>query len=177
MTCIVALESEGKVYLGSDSFLGTGVIRDVIDTPKFFVKDDLVIAYAGGVRPAQLVEHDLKVRKRRKNESDMTYLINVVVESIKKALERHGVPTQPDKSETDFIIVYQHKIYVLQGDFSLVRSNLGFAAIGVGQDYAYGALTILSKLQIPSQTKVQMALEAAEKMCPQVCAPFHIVEV
>lgn len=182
MTCVVALEHSGVVYLGSDSFLGDAFIRDQISRPKFFQKGDrFVVAFAGGLRGAQIVEHGLKFRKMKKNEDEEAFLVTEVSKKIQAAFSKAGANIKDEGSvdthDADFLIALNGKIFIIQDDYSVIRSRHGFASIGAGQDFALGALASLEKYVTDPRMKIELALKAAADLSPQVCGPFHIVEV
>lgn len=182
MTCIVALEHGDAVYLGSDSFLGGAFIRDQIDKPKFFTKGDrFVVAFAGGLRGAQVVQHEIKFRKLRKNEDEEAYLVTEVSKKLQIGFSKVGANIkdegQVDTHDSDFLVCINGKIFIIQSDYSIVRSRHGFSVIGAGQEYALGALAAMRKDASSPKDKVRRALEVAAELSPQVCGPFHIVEV
>lgn len=184
MTCIVAIEHDGVVHLGSDSFLGGAFTRDQLDRPKFFTKGSrFAIAFAGGIRGAQIVEHDISFRKKKRTEDEETYLVVEVAKKLHVGFKRAGNNIidegKIDSHDADFLVCINGKIFVIQDDYSVIRSRHGFAAIGAGQDFALGALSCLSKnsIDLSPKEKVKAALEVAAEFSPQVCGPFHIVEV
>lgn len=184
MTCIVAIEHEGIVHLGSDSFLGGAFTRDQLDRPKFFTKGPrFVIGFAGGLRGAQIVEHDIVFRKWRKTESEESYLVTEVAKKLQIAFKKVGASIldegHVESHDSYFLVCINGRIFVIQEDYSVIRSRHGFAAIGAGQDFALGTLYSLEKWasKMPPKAKVQAALEVASEFSPQVCGPFHIVEV
>jgi ATP-dependent protease HslVU (ClpYQ) peptidase subunit len=182
MTCIVALEHEGVAYLGSDSFLGGAFIRDQIDRPKFFTKGvRFVVAFAGGLRGAQIVQHDIKFRKLRKGEDEEAYLVTEVSKKLQVGFTKAGANIkdegQVDTHDATFLCCINGKIFVIQSDYSIIRSTHGFSVIGAGQEYALGALAATRKSKLSPHDKVKTALEVAAELSPQVCGPFHIIDI
>lgn len=182
MTCIIAMEHNGIAFLGSDSFLGGAFIRDQIDRPKFFEKGPrFFIAFAGGLRGAQIVEHGIKFRKPRKGEDEEAYLVTEVSQKLQSAFTRSGANIKDDGNvdthDSSFITCINGKVFIIQNDYSVIRSRHGFCAIGAGQDFALGAMAILKTEKVSPKEKIQRALEVAADLSPQVCGPFHIVEV
>jgi 20S proteasome alpha/beta subunit len=49
MTCIVGVEYNNKVYMGSDSCGSNDFAKISIDAPKIFLSGDVLIGYAGFV--------------------------------------------------------------------------------------------------------------------------------
>lgn len=169
MTCLVAFERAGRVWVGSDSFLGTDDVRDIIDRPKWFRRSGVFVGYAGSFRAAQVVENFATFRKREKGEAELEYLIGVVASAFRKALNAARVrPTA-----TEFLLVYRGKAYRLQDDYSVVRSSHGYATIGAGSEIANGALAVLSDALDPKSI-VERALQAAERHSTKVGGRFHV---
>ena len=172
MTCIVAMERKGSVWLGSDSFLGHDDHRDAMDRPKWFSRGDMTFGYAGSFRGAQVVERFAQFRRRHRNEGETHYMM-YVAEAVRKTYVASDVKL---KSRSDFVVIYAGKVYVLQDDFSILRSDYGYAAIGAGASFAYGALAALQERLEPAQA-VRKALEVAARHCPQVGSPFHVIKL
>ena len=182
MTCIVALEHNDKVYLGCDSFLGGAFIRDQIYKPKFFAKGDrFVIGFAGGLRGAQIIQHEITFRNRRKNEDEEAYLVKEVCRKVQASFARGGANIkdagQVDTHGSEYIVCLNGKAFAIQIDYSITRSRYGYLVIGAGQEYALGALAAMRKSKLNPAEKVKRALEIAAELCPQVCGPFYITEV
>lgn len=182
MTCIVALEHEGVAYLGSDSFLGGAFIRDQIDRPKFFQKGErFYIAFAGGLRGAQIVEHDIKFRKPRPDEDEEAFLVTEVSKKLQAKFSKVGAQIKDEGNvathDADFLVCINGKVFIIQDDYSVIRSTHGFAAIGAGQDFALGSMATIFHTKQNPKKKILRVLEVSAKLSPQVCAPFHIVEV
>lgn len=182
MTCIVALEHDGKAYLGSDSFLGSALIKDQTDRPKFFKKGEgFYVAFAGGLRGAQIIEHGISFRKMRSNETEEAYLVTEVASKLQQQFTKAGANIKSEDSvdhhDADFIICLNGKVFSLQDDYSVCRSNHGFVAVGAGQDFALGCLAAIYHTKQDPKKKIQRALEIAAAFSPQVCGPFHVIEV
>lgn len=181
MTCVIAMEHENGVALGSDSFWGTEVIKDVVDHPKFFKKGPkFYIAGAGDTRPTQIVEHELKFRRKKKDETEESYLVNHVIKKMREAFaameeERNS----EDKLSFEFLVVLCGKAYVINSDFGVGRSKNGFCAIGSVEDIALGAMSALVSQSLglsPTQT-VTAALKATAAVSSSCSAPFHVLNI
>lgn len=169
---------DGRVVIGTDSFIGTYESKDSIDSPKVFRVGPIAIAYAGGMRVPQLLQHTLKVpRYSEKNASLWTVSL---AEQVRQLLVEHGaVGTSSEDGHTnaaEMLICVKGKVYLLQGDFAVFRMQRGYAAIGAGAPYALGSLYSTQDLTDPVQ-RVRMALRAAGQFSPSVSEPFYAVEV
>lgn len=186
MTCIVAIEHKGQVLLGSDSFLGGAYIKDVIDRPKFFkISEGFAIAFAGGLRPAQVLEHEVKFPKQRKGQADEKYLVSVA-SAIRKSFDKEGAllkdqETGQQTNDSLFIVALHGKAYIMQEDFSIIRSSTGYCSIGAGSDFATAVLMVLHGIDTGMSFTIEdcakKALEVATTLSPQVCAPHHLMWV
>lgn len=154
--------------------------RDVIDRPKFFkVTETFAIAFSGGLRPAQVLEHEVKFPKQTKKQSDEKYLVKIA-SVIRTTFEKKGAlltdeSTSQQTHDAAFIFALNGKAYIMQDDFSIMRSNLGCCSIGAGQDFAMSAMIALAD-QLPEQ-RGKVALDVATQLSPMVCAPHHFLWV
>lgn len=183
MTVIVALEADGRVHVGTDSYVGTEEDRDRGVDPKWFELGSgaVLAAYAGDLRAAQVTRHHAKVRAptTREREDPERYLTRVVVPGVRRALDGEGAlarsPSSGESMGAELVLAFAGRAWVVQADFSLVRSARGYIAAGAGCYAALGALAALRAAH-PRMAPPQMvmaALRAAEECHPQVSGPFY----
>ena len=179
MTCIVALEHEGKVWMGGDAAASCNndIVRRV--NPKVFIKGDFLIGYSGSFRIGQLLQYSFTPVKPAHKQSDMEYMVVSFIDSLREMLKYKGALMKEDEGDaqdSEFIVGYRGKIYVVESDFHLGTPLNPYAASGSGAPYALGALYALSKVNnISPQKKVEKALRASAEYCTGVCAPFTIL--
>lgn len=183
MTCIVAVQQDDRVYLGTDSWVGDEAGQNTLAHPKWVVKGPrFVIGYAGSVRAANILNYHVKFRKRKKNESIEQYLVTEVADKLRKAFYVEGTNVQSattgDRVDSEFLIAIEGELYSIYCDYSVVKYSTPYAAVGAGMGYAMGALGALdiSEYVLPRE-KLRIALEMSAKFCPAVSKPFHIIEV
>ena len=168
MTCIVGLEADGKVFLAGD-IQGTGYNNKVVHTqPKVFAKGELVFGYTTSYRFGQLVEHALGNPVVPANDDEVyRWLITVMVPQLKAALKDGGF-----EGGGNALIGVRGQLWELQNDWSVLRSKLGYSAVGSGYEYAHGAMHTYGKLGVfSSQTAeraLKIAVEAAGTFSPSV---------
>ncbi|KAA1237121.1 hypothetical protein FHL81_10810 [Agrobacterium tumefaciens] len=176
MTCIVALQHNGKVYVGGDaSATCTWSLYSVAgSTPKVFEKDEMIIGSAGSPREAQIIRH-LTTFPRCHPDVDATqHIVATVVECIRSSLRTHGalqVTDNVESMESSLIIAFRDQLFDIDGKFSVIQSDRPFTAIGSGRDLALGSLH--TSIAQP-EARVQLALEAAEAFNAGVRRPFTI---
>ena len=182
MTCIVGLETENGVIIAVDSGRVNASGRaTTCDINKIFKKGEIVFAYSGSFKIGQLIEDYLKLPKRSKSISDIEYLRKYVLAEITAILyandvvirSEEGTPVIPSK----FMLGYRKKLYCIDFDLHLTSSSFGMEAIGMGEDTALGALTILDKVKSDPKNRVMLAIRAAQKFYPSICEPFTYIEI
>lgn len=171
MTCIAAIEVDGGAWIGSDSYIGGDVYRDVLNGPKWFVRGPLVIASSGGLYAGQVAEYGPKFRAQRRGEPDQHYLAVAVVDPIRVA----HLATNADAKEVSFLIAYNGGVYVICTDYGIYRPQYGYAAAGAGEQFALGSLA--SPVRGSPQRRLITALKASAKHASCVTAPFHTLFV
>lgn len=183
MTVICGIEAGGKVYLGGDSYCGSGDGVDLCDTPKVFKVGPLGIGICGSIRCEQLFVKTLKKRIKDNKKITREWLQDALTNAVREDLskkgsteDKFGRQMMPDNSS--FLIAFKGELYVFEDDFSLWRSPRGYMAIGAGEAFAKGALEVLAKdNSLSPAEKLQKALDASVNLCCLVKPPFTIIAV
>lgn len=165
MSVVVALEHAGGVTVACDSFLGNNDLQDKICAPKWWRAGQLLVAWAGDLKIPQIVEHAGWRMRQRKGEADQAF-VRRYAERVRQVHLEKRVAIEA----TDYLLVYKGKCYVAQYDASLVRSGNGYAAIGVGDELALGALA-LSLAELPllePKKRLGKVLDAVLVHCTKV---------
>lgn len=175
MTCVVAIEHEGKVWMGADRLGSDGHRGEPYAVPKVFKKDGLLIGCCGSYRMMQILQHALEVPKETlTNNIDKWVAIDLV-----KAMRTAYKANEWDKKDGDeakgnpILVAIQGRCYEIQSDFSYLRSISGEYAVGSGQDYAKGSLFATRNLAAPRQ-RIIAALNAASEYIISVGGPYDI---
>jgi ATP-dependent protease HslVU (ClpYQ) peptidase subunit len=178
MTCIVAIEHNGKVYMGGDSAAVSNRDIRVIDSKKVFKVGPFLIGYTDSFRMGQLLQYNLVVDDQEyvQVEDDEEYLIKVFIPAVRKCLKNGGYAEINNNVESggQFLVGYKGKIYVVESDFLLLRFKEEYNAIGCGDKYALGSLATTDFLDYDPERRLDMALETASKFSSGVVAPFYI---
>ena len=191
MTCIIAAEANGKVYMGADSVaLDRTYDFDVIEGSKMFRRGEMLIGCAGQPRQAQIVKHyahlpsqpsDInKTLPGYRDRSDDQYLM-AFIENIRTALRDYGCMEMENGIEAgcNLIIGYHGKVYAVENHFQIHRSRRGCIATGVGAPYALASLLTsmrppVSWERVDMTDKITVALQIASQLCVAVYAPFQV---
>jgi len=187
MTCIVAIEQGGVVYVGGDS---AGVDVDTLDIvrradEKVFLSEggdgDVIIGFAGSFRVGQLLRYALHVPDQPSRKSDMAFMVVDFVDAVRAMQKDKGAMTKENELEAHeghFIVGYNGHIYVVYGDFQVERPVDNYAAIGCGMSYALGSLhaTRASKALSPEK-RILKALKAAAEYSAGVRPPFRVMKL
>jgi ATP-dependent protease HslVU (ClpYQ) peptidase subunit len=75
------------------------------------------------------------------------------------------------------MVGYEGQLYIVSGDFSVMKSTHPFAAIGDGASVALGALAAIDLSRHHGAGKIQFALEIVEQFMTNVRAPFVIESI
>jgi len=178
MTCIVGIEHEGKVYMGADSIGVDGWQRTVMDFPKVFHVRDLLIGCAGSIRALQLLRYNLDVRARNDSEDDMEYMVTGVADTARRLFKDSGWSHIENNKESgaNFLVGYRGRLYAVEDEFSVVRMQQPYWALGVGKVYALAAILTLrsERDDLTPEHQINRALKVASELSIGVHPPFHI---
>lgn len=182
MTCIVGLEHNGGVTLGADSMLSDFWAGAAMVTPKVWKTGEWVYGYCGSLRAGQILQHIFSAPQLPDDTDDESferYLVSEWSETLRAvfldaghAKIKHEVQTAND---TWFLFGVRGRLYTMQGDYSVWRTDRGYASIGSGEQFALGALEVLKKSHSSVKHKLETALAAAAEHAPTVGPPFHLV--
>ncbi len=170
MTCIVALERAGQVYLAGDSFAGGEGEANLTDLPKVQRIGSVAVGFCGSFAAERIAREVLGAYAKRKLSRVQ---IETVAQQIRDEAKRLDL-IRDGEWDAWFLIGCDGEALIVQSDFSVVRSAKGYAAIGSGADYALGALFVSAKEKAPKEILLG-ALRAAAFHSTTVRGPFHVV--
>jgi ATP-dependent protease HslVU (ClpYQ) peptidase subunit len=181
MTCIIGMEYHDRVYIAADSMSASGWDRDVTAMSKLHMHGNILFGFADSPRRAQIVKHIWRPTEKQVGESDEEYLVTHVVEGIRKAYKEHGCIENDNGADAgiQLMLGYKGKLYTVENHFQLTRSARGIAALGVGADYALGAIgSINADFEHPLKSSPSMllthCLKVAQEFSSGVSAPFEV---
>lgn len=180
MTCIVAIEHDGKVFMGGDSGVFAGY--EIVELgKKVFMLGNMIVGCTGHSRFSQIIEYNLSLPEKVEGEDDMRYLVARFVPAVRECLKQHGytrVENNIESTDDLMLIGCNGRIYEIYSDFSVIKPPFGFAAIGCGADYALGNLggIDIKHLDQDAVTSViEIALEISAKFSAGVEPPFYVL--
>jgi len=184
MTCIIALEHESKVWMGCDSaLLDAWDIRQLVD-PKIIhaVEIEMLIGCGGSLRVQQLIRYNLEIPENNymAHEEDMRYIVNRFIPALRTCLKDGGetkIENNHEEMEAVLLLGWHGKAYAIQRNFQVDRIATRFTAMGVGENYAMGALAVMDTEGRDPERMVLIALEIASTFSNGVCGPFHVFSV
>lgn len=183
MTCIVGIVSEGKVFMGGDSYIGCDYSSSVLEDPKIFKKDNMIFGVTGTLRGLQLMKYKNWIPKYREDEysSEMEYICSDFIDALKKLFKDNGysyLEDNQDKQQDWYLLGWGGKLYTIQCNFQVVTLQRKYHSIGVAADVALGCLYSNEKfLSDDSVGYITMALKAAQEFSCGVRGPFIIESI
>lgn len=182
MTCIIGYVEGEKVFMGSDSCVSSGWTEAILnnDEGKVFKKGDIVFGITGLLRYMQLIRHDLTIRQKGTEETDIEYLTTGVMKGILNCFKNNNAITIKDnktRANWGALLGYNKKLYTIGGAFSIISTDKNYLAHGCGMQFALGSLHSLEKYKLSPKERITKALEAASEYSAGVSPPFNIVEL
>lgn len=182
MTCIVAIKTPKKIYIGADS-AGVSVGDLTIDRradPKICKNERFIFGGAGSFRAIQLMS-TLVLPKQKAGQTDFQFMCVDFVKAVQKLFEKNGFDGINKRSERSvdagFIIGYNGELYVMESDFQIGMLHKNYASIGCGSGFALGSLHTTENMpNLKPRERILKALQAADEFSAGVCEPFTIEE-
>jgi ATP-dependent protease HslVU (ClpYQ) peptidase subunit len=177
MTCIVAIEEKGNVYIGGDSAGVSGLSVQIRADEKVFENGCFIMGFTSSFRMGQLLRYKFDPPKQTVNQSDMKYMVSDFVDAVRACFEKNGfgkVSKGSDNEGGTFLVGYNGSLYCIEGDFQVAQLHNKYAAVGCGRDLALGSL--YSTEGKAPEFRIKKALEAASAFSAGVAPPFVIVK-
>lgn len=174
MTCIVGVVEGNEVWIGGDSAGVGGYSLTVRADEKVFVNGPMVFGFTTSFRMGQLLRYALTVPDHDPRVEVERYMATTFVNAVRECLKTNGWASVKDGSEIGghFLVGYRGILFSIQSDYQVGRAADGYDATGCAEDVARGAL--FATPELPAETRVRLALEAAERCSAGVRGPFLI---
>lgn len=181
MTIVVGMvDDEGKVWIGADSLTSKGDYGFRQSRPKVFKKGDFVFGGTGAVSEIQHMVYATTLPPVKEGQDAYDYLINDLFPEFRLKLRAGGrlqVHHEEQLIDTEMMIGWRGALYIMGTDFSIVEPYRKYDAIGIGQEYALGALSILEKTDYSAREKIKLAMDAACAHSKGCSPPYTIYSV
>ena len=177
MTCIVALEADGKVWMGADASVSTGgmEIRGNC-APKICIRQGLIFGSGGSLRYTQMIQYLWDIPAKASTETNEHYMFGTIPDSLDAFLIEHHQDCDTRQEDGSVIMVgYKGKLYSYGPALGAVCPVEGFDVIGIGEKFALGSLAETNDA-LPTN-RIRRALCAAERFSGGVLPPFHIISL
>lgn len=184
MTCIVGLEAgDGRVIIGGDSAGVAGWSLTVRADEKVFTRGSMAFGFTSSFRMGQLLRYaaldleHVRYRSTSRLKDPDAWMVRTFIPAVRDCLKAGGYAKTDNGVETGgtFLAAVSGRLYCVESDYQVGRAADGFAAVGCGSDIALGAMYATAAGFAP-ETRVDMALAAAERHSAGVRGPFLTVE-
>lgn len=177
MTCIVGIVENGKVTIGGDSAgIGAYVVTIRADS-KVFRNGSFLIGYTSSFRMGQLLRYAFTPPERAADVDVFRYLATSFVDAVRDCFKAGGYARKESEQESGgcFLIGYERRLFVVDSDFQVAESALGYIAVGSGAEVALGALYATQGR--PVRERIETAITAAAQFTAGVRLPCVIEEL
>jgi len=174
MTCIVGLVEKSEVWLGGDTaaFVGWDIIPGSV---KVFHNGPCLIGCSGDVRSTDLLRFTFTVPTHPTDMPVERYVRTLFVDALRDCFKAAGYAQkekEQEQHESLFLVAYRGRLFAIYGGYGVVESSASYDAIGIGDDFAKGAL--FASAGLDARARIFLALQAAEAHSSGVRGPFTI---
>lgn len=173
MTCIVGLVSGKYVYIAADSLGSGNGVKQQYKTPKLqrlelLERDGLLrakiamgIGYTTSYRMGDILRYVFEPPVIDVAEDENEYLVKQFIPELITCFDEHAYTKSKEGVKTggNFLVALRGRLFHVQDDFSVLEPEMGYTAIGSGQEFALGSL-YSNKSEVASM-KVEEAVLAA----------------
>ena len=177
MTCIVGIVSKGKTYLGGDSAGVAGLDITIRKDKKVFHNGEMVMGFTSSFRMGQVLQYDF-IHPEIDTDDLMAYMVKSFIPALRECFKKAGYAKVDSNRESGgcFLVGVRGRLFQVDSDFQVGENVCGYAAVGCGENYAYGSLfTSAEGADLKPKWRLEKALEAAAEFSGGVVAPFNFV--
>ncbi len=183
MTTLIGIQGRNWALLGADTRITdeTTIYKMSRGNSKIIEHENFTISCAGDVRAINILQSGLKLPKTYVARSDEHFITSFLIPAMRNAFSDAGYEKTSDgqsSHDSEFLIVYNAKIYEVGSDYSWIQDSRGIYGLGSGGELAKGALAAMVGHSINRTEARKMAfkaLEIASDYNAGTAAPFHIV--
>jgi len=163
MTVIIGIERAGAVWLSGDMEASAENVSFQQKHPKVFVRQGIVFGFSAPFRFGQLLQFMLKIPEPVPRDNILEWLVTVLIPKLKATLSSADYA-----GPVEALIGVGGELYILQPDFSVIRSAHGYAAIGSGAEFALGC--VATHLSIAKFQAIDDIMEMSIAACSEHCS-------
>lgn len=134
MTVIASIIDNGIIWMASHQ-QSTSHIRLIQESNKVFRNGDFLIGVAGMTRVSDLLRHSFEPPKRHPDTDLTKFMVTDFVNAMRVCLQNGGQLENSKGVESawhSIVVGYQGHIFIIDGAFAVVRSNVPWMATGSG---------------------------------------------
>lgn len=169
MTIVAAIETKEGTHFGCDAAGSSKGFIASYKQKKIFRNGPFIFGVSGSFRLMQIIQW-MKIV----DDGESLCLSKFVLDL--KAILRESEMFNGDSSESlpgSVLFSMNGKLYEMQNDWSILRSEAGYSAIGSGDAYVYGSF--FSTERMDPKERIRIAMKASAKYDPNVQGPFHFL--
>lgn len=173
MTCIIAIEEEGVVYMGSDAAASGDGLVGIVTSPKVFHNGPLLIGYTDSFRMGQLLQYTLEAPIESMTWDVDRWVSVDLMAAVRTCFEENGyeVSKEGRVEGGQFLVAVAGRCYEVQDDYSALRYSSGEYSVGAGASHAMGSLHSTREWE-DQWVRLEAALDAATEHVLGVDPPF-----
>ncbi len=181
MTCIVGITDGTTVTIGGDSAGSDGWHVSVRSDTKVFRIGPYVLGFTTSFRMGQLLRYSLRLGEPDTWDVDR-FMSTSFIDAVRQCLKDGGYAMAGTKGQEEggtFLVGVQGRLYAVHDDYQVGVAARGHDAVGSGYLAALGSLhttAAITERPIPTQERVQLALQASADLTGTVRPPFTVLE-
>ncbi len=184
MTCIAAVATDGRVYMGGDS---AGISDDSVlslgigSEAKIWEREGILFGACGSFRVSQVIRWQMNIPQYNPDAEPLEYLTGSLITSMRDSLREHGSLTTWEEDSTESIdgslfIGFCGRVFEVYSDFGVGELIHNYGSVGCGSPIAVGSLAATESRSVKPAKRVRMALQAAERHSAGVRGPMTVIK-
>lgn len=179
MTCIAAIKTADKIIVGADRCITMDeTYCDILDYPKIIkFSDHTIMGVAGRIHELNIIRDCFEMPDKLESLSVPGFVHKTVIPEIQELFTNYKIFGHDNEHHCDatILLATYGQLFRITYDYSVSRHSCDFMAVGTGRNCALGSL--YSTPDLDPKRRIELALQSAERFCPEVKRPFDFLEI
>jgi ATP-dependent protease HslVU (ClpYQ) peptidase subunit len=182
MTCVIAfIDKDKNAVIAGDKAASDSVETFSVKAPKVFSNGDFLVGYEGSFRMGQVLQYNWCPPEKPEDKTTDEFMHTDVIGSILACFKEYLWQLEEDEDGDLgpvgglFILVFEGRVFELQGDMSILEPSSEVSSIGSGSPKALVAFKIYSEYEKDTHKLLTKVFEEVSSTVKSVTKEFDYI--
>ena len=139
MTAIISVKTNNFAIHLSDRQITNGVYNKLIEFPKIFIKDNIVLGLSGESYGREILEYKWNAPERTNADTDVSYSFKII-ESLREFCINYDKDNSPLFTDFELLISYKSQTFKINENYTRISSMKNIVSVGCCSEFIHGSI-------------------------------------